>query len=69
MAALGTLVVYRTVFAALGCLMVGTLVYTCITDGSPFRAELLTPYHLSCKKGINLMYLCKHLAVDGDNTD
>uniref|UniRef100_A0A453SC57 Uncharacterized protein n=3 Tax=Triticinae TaxID=1648030 RepID=A0A453SC57_AEGTS len=44
MAALGTLVVYRTVFAALGCLMVGTLVYTCITDGSPFRAELLTPW-------------------------
>jgi hypothetical protein len=31
------------VFAALGVLMVGTLVYTCATDGSPFRRELLTP--------------------------
>lgn len=44
MAASGTLVVYRVVFAALGVLMVGTLVYTCITDGSPFRPELLTPW-------------------------
>ncbi|XP_044960918.1 uncharacterized protein LOC123412027 isoform X1 [Hordeum vulgare subsp. vulgare] len=44
MAAAGALVVYRAVFAALGCLMVGTLVYTCITDGSPFRIELLTPW-------------------------
>ncbi|KAM0858656.1 hypothetical protein ACQ4PT_047698 [Festuca glaucescens] len=43
MAASGTLVVYRAVFTALGLSMVGTLVYTCITDGSPFRAELLTP--------------------------
>jgi len=23
---------------------VGTLVYTCATDGSPFRPELLTPW-------------------------
>ncbi|VAI89594.1 unnamed protein product [Triticum turgidum subsp. durum] len=44
MAAAGTLVVYKAVFAALGCLMVGTLVYTCITDGSPFRTKLLTPW-------------------------
>ncbi|XP_047083432.1 uncharacterized protein LOC124694482 isoform X2 [Lolium rigidum] len=44
MAASGTLVVYRTLFTALGLSMVGTLVYTCITDGSPFRAELLTPW-------------------------
>ena len=44
MPAAGALVVYRAVFAALGCLMVGTLVYTCITDGSPFRTELLTPW-------------------------
>ncbi|XP_024312266.1 uncharacterized protein LOC100829680 isoform X2 [Brachypodium distachyon] len=45
MAASGTtLVVYKAVFAALGVLMVGTLVYTCITDGSPFRTELLTPW-------------------------
>jgi hypothetical protein len=31
------------VFTALGLSMVGTLVYTCITDGSPFRPELRTP--------------------------
>ena len=43
MAAQGSLVAWRAVFAALGVLMVGTLVYTCATDGSPFRSELLTP--------------------------
>ena len=43
MAAQGSLVAWRAVFAALGVLMVGTLVYTCATDGSPFRPELLTP--------------------------
>ncbi|KAL5200105.1 hypothetical protein ABZP36_021308 [Zizania latifolia] len=41
MAAPGSLGVYKVVFAALGLLMVGTLVYTCVTDGSPFRLELL----------------------------
>ncbi|XP_034588982.1 uncharacterized protein [Setaria viridis] len=44
MAAQGSLVAWRVVFAALGLLMVGTLVYTCATDGSPFRPELLTPW-------------------------
>ncbi|PKU61210.1 hypothetical protein MA16_Dca025683 [Dendrobium catenatum] len=29
---------------ALGCFMLATLVYTIITDGSPFRSELLTPW-------------------------
>jgi hypothetical protein len=43
MAAQGSLIAWRAVFAALGVLMVGTLVYTCATDGSPFRPELLTP--------------------------
>jgi hypothetical protein len=43
MAAQGSLVMWRTVFAALGVLMVATLVYTSATDGSPFRPELLTP--------------------------
>ena len=43
MAVQGSLVAWRAVFAALGVLMVGTLVYTCATDGSPFRSELLTP--------------------------
>ncbi|KAK1610932.1 hypothetical protein QYE76_034605 [Lolium multiflorum] len=41
-AASGTLVVWRAVFPALGVLMVGTLLYTCFTDGSPFHTELLT---------------------------
>ncbi|CAN6169585.1 unnamed protein product [Urochloa humidicola] len=44
MAAQGSLVMWRVVFAALGVLMVATLVYTCATDGSPFRSELLTPW-------------------------
>lgn len=30
-------------FGALGCLMLATLVYTLLTDGSPFRGDLLTP--------------------------
>lgn len=34
----------RTLFAVLGALMVATLLYTIITDGSPFRKELLTPW-------------------------
>ena len=33
----------RIFFSSLGCLMLGTLVYTVLTDGSPFRRELLTP--------------------------
>ncbi|EEC80868.1 hypothetical protein OsI_23490 [Oryza sativa Indica Group] len=44
MAAAGSIGVYKAVFAALGALMLGTLVYTCVTDGSPFRLELLTPW-------------------------
>nr|CAB3468267.1 unnamed protein product [Digitaria exilis] len=44
MAAQGSLVAWRAVFAALGVLMVATLVYTCSTDGSPFRLDLLTPW-------------------------
>ncbi|XP_020675826.1 uncharacterized protein LOC110094806, partial [Dendrobium catenatum] len=35
---------WETVFVALGCFMLATLVYTIITDGSPFRSELLTPW-------------------------
>ncbi|KAL6213865.1 hypothetical protein ACLB2K_013304 [Fragaria x ananassa] len=34
----------RVVFTALGLLMLGTLLYTLLTDGSPFRKELLTPW-------------------------
>ncbi|KAI5597326.1 hypothetical protein BDE02_02G058600 [Populus trichocarpa] len=34
----------RIAFSILGLLMLGTLIYTLITDGSPFRKELLTPW-------------------------
>ncbi|KAJ0025727.1 hypothetical protein Pint_07855 [Pistacia integerrima] len=34
----------RILFGVLGLLMLGTLVYTILTDGSPFRKELLTPW-------------------------
>lgn len=34
----------RILFSALGFLMLGTLIYTLLTDGSPFRKELLTPW-------------------------
>lgn len=35
---------WKILFAALGCFMLATLVHTIITDGSPFRLELLTPW-------------------------
>ncbi|KAI3981533.1 hypothetical protein MKX01_007453 [Papaver californicum] len=34
----------RIAFTALGCLMLGALIYTLLTDGSPFRTELLIPW-------------------------
>lgn len=37
----------RVLFAALGCAMTVTLVYTLSVDGLPFRKDLLTPYTLS----------------------
>ncbi|KAJ6730665.1 hypothetical protein OIU85_021459 [Salix viminalis] len=37
-------VTLRIAFSILGFLMLGTLIYTLITDGSPFRKELLTPW-------------------------
>lgn len=33
----------RVLFSVLGCVMLGTLLYTLVTDGSPFRKELFTP--------------------------
>ncbi|XP_065847926.1 uncharacterized protein [Euphorbia lathyris] len=36
--------VARITFSILGCLMLGTLIYTILTDGSPFRKDLLTPW-------------------------
>ncbi|KAK9943696.1 hypothetical protein M0R45_009297 [Rubus argutus] len=37
----------RVLFSALGFLMLGTLLYTLLTDGSPFRKELLTPWMIA----------------------
>ncbi|XP_022753771.1 uncharacterized protein LOC111302095 [Durio zibethinus] len=37
-------VIARILFSVLGFLMLGTLIYTLLTDGSPFRKELLTPW-------------------------
>lgn len=37
----------RVLFGVLGCLMLGTLIYTIVTDGSPFRREVLTPWLLT----------------------
>lgn len=39
-----SVVTARVIFGVLGCLMLGTLIYTLIVDGSPFRAELYTPW-------------------------
>ncbi|XP_077253140.1 uncharacterized protein LOC143892418 isoform X2 [Tasmannia lanceolata] len=39
-----SVVALRILFGVLGCLMLGTLIYTLLTDGSPFREELLTPW-------------------------
>ncbi|KAJ9675390.1 hypothetical protein PVL29_024357 [Vitis rotundifolia] len=38
------IVTARISFSLLGLLMLGTLIYTLLTDGSPFRKELLTPW-------------------------
>ncbi|KAI9098397.1 hypothetical protein K1719_025022 [Acacia pycnantha] len=37
-------VTLRILFTVLGSFMLGTLLYTLITDGSPFRMELFTPW-------------------------
>ncbi|XP_039143696.1 uncharacterized protein LOC120280812 [Dioscorea cayenensis subsp. rotundata] len=44
MAGSSSLMAYKMLFSVLGCVMVVTLVYTLLTDGSPFRRELLTPW-------------------------
>ncbi|KAL2945603.1 Triosephosphate isomerase [Bienertia sinuspersici] len=33
----------EVIFSALGCLMLGMLLYTILTYGSPFNKEILTP--------------------------
>lgn len=44
MAVSSSLNAFRFLFASMGCFMLASLVYTIITDGSPFRSELLTPW-------------------------
>ncbi|KAI3919909.1 hypothetical protein MKW98_001165 [Papaver atlanticum] len=39
-----SVVAARIAFMALSCLMLGALIYTLLTDGSPFRTELLIPW-------------------------
>ncbi|XP_015169706.1 uncharacterized protein [Solanum tuberosum] len=39
-----SLLTARILFPALGCLMLGTLIYTIVTDGSPFRRDVFTPW-------------------------
>lgn len=39
-----SVVAWRILFVSMGCLMVATLLYTLITDGSPFHKELLNPW-------------------------
>lgn len=39
-----SVIALRIVFLALGFFMLATLIYTLLTDGSPFRKELLTPW-------------------------
>ncbi|KAL9665527.1 hypothetical protein QQ045_020947 [Rhodiola kirilowii] len=49
--------VARIIFSALGCLMLGTLIYTILTDGSPFRKELLTPHVSEFTYALKVMYM------------
>ncbi|GMY29525.1 hypothetical protein FCV25MIE_24767 [Fagus crenata] len=42
-----SVVIMRIIFSALGCLMLGTLVYTLLIDGSPFHKELLTSWMIA----------------------
>ncbi|KAL2900169.1 Major facilitator superfamily domain-containing protein 2B, partial [Bienertia sinuspersici] len=37
------LISVEVIFSALGCLMLGMLLYTILTYGSPFNKEILTP--------------------------
>ncbi|XP_057816569.1 uncharacterized protein LOC131029910 isoform X2 [Cryptomeria japonica] len=41
---ISSVVVARMAFVTMGFIMLITLVYTIITDGSPFRKDLLTPW-------------------------
>uniref|UniRef100_A0A803MTC4 Uncharacterized protein n=1 Tax=Chenopodium quinoa TaxID=63459 RepID=A0A803MTC4_CHEQI len=50
------LIAAKVIFSALGFLMLGTLVYTLITNGSPFKKELLVPCGVwLCDRGRRLV--------------
>ncbi|XP_043809418.1 uncharacterized protein LOC110606891 isoform X6 [Manihot esculenta] len=51
-------VVARIAFSSLGCLMLGTLIYTSVTDGSPFRKEVFTPFGLSTRNQVGFIHCC-----------
>lgn len=44
MGSISPVVVARFVFLAVAAAAAATVVYTCVTDGSPFRMEILTPW-------------------------
>ncbi|GJZ97210.1 C4-dicarboxylate transport 1 [Tanacetum coccineum] len=65
-----SVVAARVVYSVLGCLMLGTLLYTLIVDGSPFRPELYTPWVVTTLIDfyINVValshyYMCIHRAA------
>nr|GMD55920.1 uncharacterized protein LOC109151045 isoform X3 [Ipomoea batatas] len=41
---MGVAIALKSLFSVLGCVMIATLIYTIITDGHPFRIQLLTPW-------------------------
>lgn len=43
MGSITPVVVARFVFLAVAAGAAATVIYTCVTDGSPFRMEILTP--------------------------
>ncbi|XP_051123939.1 uncharacterized protein LOC127246542 [Andrographis paniculata] len=48
----------RVLFGALGCFMLGTLIYAVVTDGSPFSREVFTPW-------VSVVFLDAHLLLIG----
>lgn len=48
----------RNLFFVLGCLITASVIYTVVTDGLPFRKELLTPYVWLMHLLLNLVKVC-----------
>ncbi|KAI3680244.1 hypothetical protein L2E82_50469 [Cichorium intybus] len=64
-----SVVIARVIFGVLGSLMLGTLLYTLIVDGSPFRAELYYPWMVATLIDfyINVVALCVWIAYKESN--